>query len=171
MPASFRSSTPLSPHNLHPAKLGTPANLHLIKMCRKSPAKLLRSIKRMTKFNEKFKHKSTMKKLEPLSVTILPQINIGKEKLLSFSLPTITNIRPVKQPFSEPEPEPEPEPSSEPSSEPLSLEDFVNYMKTSQEKLRIDREKDLLKRKEEREKDLIEFRNKLGLPPEFKPKL
>ena len=133
----------------------------------------------MSKFNENYKNKFIKKKLEPLSVTILPQINIVDEKQLSISLPTITNIQPmlsfsitpVEKPSSEPSLEPSSEPSSKPSSEPLSIEDFMKIMKTSQEKLRIEREKDLLKRKEEREKDLIEFRNKLGLPPELKPKL
>ena len=64
---------------------------------------------------------------------------------------------------------PTPHPSTEPSpeSEPLSLEDFVMFMKTAEDKRKIEREKDLVKFKEERDKDTAEFRNKLGLPPGF----
>ena len=63
-------------------------------MCYKlSPAKCLRSVKRIAKFNEKTERKSIEKKFEPLSVTILPSINImPKVKLLTVSKPIATNI-------------------------------------------------------------------------------
>ena len=43
-------------------------------------------------------------------------------------------------------------------------------MKTTEDKLKIEREKELLKLKADREKDLADFRNQLGLPPEFELK-
>ena len=59
-------------------------------MCYRSPAKVLRSVIRITKYLEKKKKK--------LSVTVLPQFNFAPQvKPLSFNQPTITNISPVKK--------------------------------------------------------------------------
>ena len=59
-------------------------------MCNRSPAKVLRSIKRIAKFIEK-KH-------ELLTVHILPQVNIYPIlKPLEVSLPTHTSIPPKKK--------------------------------------------------------------------------
>ena len=59
-------------------------------MCHQSPTKILRNVKRITKFLEK------KKKL--LSIVVLPQVNIEPEvKPLSFSQSTTINIYPVKK--------------------------------------------------------------------------
>ena len=67
-------------------------------MCYKtSPAKLLRNVKRMAFFNEKTKEKSIQKKLEPLTVTIFPAVNImPRVNPLTFSKSITTNILPKK---------------------------------------------------------------------------
>ena len=57
-------------------------------MCNKSPAKILRSVKRMTKFIEK-KHETV------LSYKYLPQVDIPpSSKILSLSQPKIISISP-----------------------------------------------------------------------------
>ena len=57
-------------------------------MCNKSPAKILRSVKRMTKFIEK-KHRTV------LSYISLPQVDIPpSSKILSLSQPRIISISP-----------------------------------------------------------------------------
>jgi hypothetical protein len=59
-------------------------------MCYRSPAKVFRSVRRITKFLEK--------KTKNLSITLVPQSNVSPEvKPLSFTQPTITNISPVEK--------------------------------------------------------------------------
>ena len=59
-------------------------------MCHKSPSKVLRNVMRITKYLEK--------KVDTLSKTVLPQLNIAPNSIpLSFTQPTITNISPVKK--------------------------------------------------------------------------
>ena len=66
-------------------------------MCNDSPSKLLRSIKRMTKFAERMQFKST----QVLSKQILPHISIVPcPKLLSLSEPVITSISPERRNLS-----------------------------------------------------------------------
>ena len=63
--------------------------------CKSSPAKLLRSVRRIAKFNDITKRKSIEKKFEPLCVTKLPSINIMPNvKVLTFAKPIATNILP-----------------------------------------------------------------------------
>ena len=65
-------------------------------MCHKSPAKVLRSVRRMTKFIER-----KPSAIPTLGITVLPTIDITpSEKSLSFSLPTNTNVFPIMKSLS-----------------------------------------------------------------------
>ena len=72
-------------------------------MCHSSPAKILQSVKRMTKFNEKKDIQSISPELSKpiLSCITLQQIDIPpSEKLLSLSTPTLVSIQPQPRKLS-----------------------------------------------------------------------
>ena len=138
-------------------------------MCQQSPAKLLRSVKRITHFLEKKKELS----VQPfLCSVILPPINIlpasPLSKLTIVNVQT-TNILPQTPPkpnltkFKASSVNIKPEESL--SQTPLTFEDFRKIM----EKSNKNRESAMKQEREdfarEREKDLLEYRRQLGLPP------
>ena len=72
-------------------------------MCKVSPAKILRSVKRMTKYNEKRGLKNILPALPIplLSMKILAPIDVPPSiKMLSLSAPTCVSISPAKRNLS-----------------------------------------------------------------------
>ena len=122
----------------------------------RSPSTTLRSVKRMTKYNElKAATLPSDRILENtkqiLSIKILPQINIyepqvKKPRNLTVSiLPPTSYIPKLIQPSSLP-------------TQPISTQDFLSLLKSQeQEQVEI--------RRQEREIDMLKLKQMLGVPP------
>ena len=137
-------------------------------MCHQSPAKLLRSVKRITNFLEKKKQLLSNKPF--LCSVILPQTNIFP----ASHLPNLTIVN-VQTTSVLPQTPPKPNLTicnalsvnikpEESHSQTLSLEDFKKIMEKSNENREILRKQEKDDFAKEREKDLMEFNRLLGLP-------
>ena len=123
-------------------------------MCNTSPAKLLRSVKRITKFLEK--------KCSSLRVTVLPSINIlPVVKSLNFSPPFSLDVIPTACSINIP-----PVVSSPvPDQQPLTMEGLMNIVQIQNSEMIKKRNEQEKERERERERAMDEFQDLLELPP------
>ena len=109
-----------------------------------SPAKKIRSLKRLLTFRLKCRVQHLNTKLTKSSLSICTQTAISIE-------PNHAQLEPMKR------------------SKPFTLNDFVSLSEASRKEENHQREKEREKEREEREKerekDLMSFRHILGLPP------
>ena len=131
-------------------------------MCHTSPTKLLRSVKRMTKFLEK--------KPSSLCVTVFPSINIFLVvKSLNFSPPFSLDVIPTRGQLSSHQacsiniPLVVSSPVSE--KQPLTMEGLLHIVQIQNSEMMKKRNEQEKERERERRRDMEEFQDLLDLPP------
>ena len=105
-------------------------------MCHRSPAKIMRSVRQITKFLEK--------KPDVIAISVLPSINIPPIKLnLSFSKITNHHIPPYTQPTSSKQKIPPELPPKKPATRQEVFDLFASVNEERQKQRNIDSEEDL----------------------------